>query len=552
MNAHKKRTSKSSSHKSSQREIWVYADSRNGRLFSPCLKVLGKARELAKSFSSKVTAIFIGTPPGPATSDAPTKEAHKKARAMAEACISHGADKVLFLEHEDLSIPRSDVFSAVLTDAVKKQNPYIVLFALSEFTRELAARMARLCNAGLISECTDLRFHESTLLATSPAWSGQMMADITFRDLSTTGFATLQAHAFQPVKLRGKRGSIVRTKVNSVGMPEKIRLLSRSEEPQEKRKLEEADVVVAGGAGLGSAEGFELVRDLAAAVGGEVGATRPPVLQHWVEEERLIGQTGKTLRPELLFSIGTSGALQYTAGIMDAKRIIAVNTDRNAPIFQLADLGIVADARSFLPLLTEKLRAASMRKLADALYAQAEKKSGNETGPKIRKLRKTHGWSREALARATGQTPEYIEKVEKDEITPPVSFLLELARALKIDPRTFLREEQKTRIKNLRTQAFVKRTQNYSYQTLSPGAETDHLMAFMITIESKQAHKPVAYKHDGEEFIFVMEGDLKLTLGTKAHHLKPGDSIHFNANTPHKLKSISNEPTRCLVVLYTP
>ncbi|MBW1739443.1 MAG: FAD-binding protein, partial [Deltaproteobacteria bacterium] len=259
-----------------------------------------------------------------------------------------------------------------------------------------------------------------------------------------------------------------------------------------------------------SAEGFELVRDLAAAVGGEVGATRPPVLQHWVEEERLIGQTGKTLRPELLFSIGTSGALQYTAGIMDAKRIIAVNTDRNAPIFQLADLGIVADARSFLPLLTEKLRAASMRKLADALYVQAEKKSGSQIGPKIRKLRKTHGWSREALARATGQTPEYIEKVEKDEITPPVSFLLELARALKIDPRTFLREEQKTRIKNLRTQAFVKRTQNYSYQTLSPGAETDHLMAFMITIESKQAHKPVAYKHDGEEFIFVMEGDLKL------------------------------------------
>jgi len=116
--------------------------------------------------------------------------------------------------------------------------------------------MARLCNAGLISECTDLRFHESTLLATSPAWSGQirfhestllatspawsgqMMADITFRDLSTTGFATLQAHAFQPVKLRGKRGSIVRTKVNSIRMPEKIRLLSRSEEPQEKRKLE--------------------------------------------------------------------------------------------------------------------------------------------------------------------------------------------------------------------------------------------------------------------------------------------------------------------------
>jgi electron transfer flavoprotein alpha subunit len=110
--------------------------------------------------------------------------------------------------------------------------------------------------------------------------------------------------------------------------------------------------VVVGGAGLGNMEGFGLVRELAAAVGGEVAGTRPPVLLHWVDEDRLIGQTGKSVRPNLLFSIGTSGAIQYTAGITEAKTIVAVNRDANAPIFQVADMGIVADAKSLLPLLT--------------------------------------------------------------------------------------------------------------------------------------------------------------------------------------------------------
>jgi quercetin dioxygenase-like cupin family protein len=170
----------------------------------------------------------------------------------------------------------------------------------------------------------------------------------------------------------------------------------------------------------------------------------------------------------------------------------------------------------------------------------------------VRKLRETRDWSVEVLAQATGESPEFIEQVENDEVTPSVSFLLRFAGALKVNPGTFLSKEEKTMIRDQRTREFIKRTQNYSYETLSPGAENDHLRAFMITIEPKQAHKPVAYKHAGEEFIFVMEGDLMFTLGNKAQQLKPGDSVHFNSDTPHKLKSTSNEMTRCLVVLYTP
>jgi quercetin dioxygenase-like cupin family protein len=311
-------------------------------------------------------------------------------------------------------------------------------------------------------------------------------------------------------------------------------------------------LLVVAGAGLGSVDGFQMVRDLAAALGAEVGATRPPVLQHWIDEERLVGQTGKKVRAQWLVSLGTSGAVQYTAGITEAKTIVAVNRDQEAAIFQVADIGIVADLRSFLPILTNKAKHVAMQKLADVLHTDERKPEETGFGKRVRRLRETRSWSLEALARETGQSPEFVDQVEKEEMTPPVSFLLEMARAFGVDPGTFLREEHKTLIRNRRTQAFVKRTRNYSYETLSPGGEQDHLMAFTVTIEPEQAHKPVAYKHDGEEFVFVMEGELQLTLGSRPHCLKPGESFHFNANIPHKLKSISKEPTRCLVVLYTP
>ena len=282
-----------------------------------------------------------------------------------------------------------------------------------------------------------------------------------------------------------------------------------------------------------------------------MGATRPPVLQHWVEEERLIGQTGKTVRPGLLLSIGTSGAVQYTAGIKDAKMIVAINRDQNSPIFQIADVGVVTDAKTFLPMLTSKVKQTVMRNIADVLCENKGVASAKSFGTKVCKLREDHGWSVEDLAEATGKTPEFIERVENEEFSPSVSFLLRLAKALKIDPSTFLREEEKDIIRGQRSMAFTKRTRNYSYQTLTPGAESDHLRAFMVTIESKQTHKPVEYKHEGEEFIFVMEGELELILGGTRHHLKTGESIHFNSDIPHKLKSLSNQDTRCLVILYT-
>jgi electron transfer flavoprotein alpha subunit/transcriptional regulator with XRE-family HTH domain len=467
-------------------------------------------------------------------------------------CVAHGADLVYVLDNTGMIVPRADIYATALGDVVLKHSPMLVLFALTDFGRELASRTAMISNTGLIADCADLRIEKNGVVATCPSWGGEIMAEITFSDGTVTGLATVQPHAFHAVKVSDKPCVIKRIQVDCPDTHKGLKLLSSSTEPEEHNKLEEADVVIVGGAGVGNIDGFVLVRELAAALGGEVGATRPPVFQHWVDEERLIGQTGKTVRPKLLFSIGTSGAIQYTAGIMESKTIVAINRDQNSPIFQVADLGIVADAGTFLPLLTAKVNQVVMRKMADVLYEDNEIKTDAGFGAKMRKLRESHDWSQEALAQATGQTPDFIEQVENNEFSPSVSFLLRLADALNVERGTFLRKEEEAIIQGRRAKAFSKRTRNYSYQTLTPGAESDRLRAFMVKIESRQTHKPVEYKHEGEEFIFVMEGDLELIVGSKTHNLKPGESTHFNSDIPHKLKSLSNEPTHCLVVLYTP
>jgi transcriptional regulator with XRE-family HTH domain len=193
-----------------------------------------------------------------------------------------------------------------------------------------------------------------------------------------------------------------------------------------------------------------------------------------------------------------------------------------------------------------------MRALADQRCAPAETgETASRFGDRIRQFRMTRQWSVEELAERTGQTPEYIEGVESGRSSPPVSFLVRLAGALSIDPGTFLKKTEQAELRDMRAKAYSQRTRHYSYQTLTDGGPNDHLRAFMVSIEPRSDHKPVAYKHEGEEFIFVWEGELKLKLGHKTHILKPGESIHFNSDIPHKLTSLSNSPTRCLVVLYT-
>jgi electron transfer flavoprotein alpha subunit len=537
-------------------KIVVCGDLRTNRHWRNSLKVMTKAASLARSANAPVLMVLMGA--GVARRNSVDGQNFDLGACVdtahaAQDAIAHGAETVYCLEHQNLAVPRTDICAHVLAEFVRNQAPWLVLVPLTDFGRETAAICAQNCNAGLIADCTDLVFQDGQVVGRCPAWGGEIVADITLAPGWSTAFVTVQPHGAVLTPESGRSGAIETLVLDDVPMPSGRILKKRIMEPLEARKLEEADTVVAGGAGVGDIRGFGQVRELAAALGGEVGATRPAVMNHWVEEARLIGQTGKTIHPKLLISVGTSGAIQYTAGISEARMVVAINSDPTAPIFQWADLGLVGDAKTLLPLMIQEARQASMRRLADAACALDQEDTAPKAGfgALVRQLREARAWSPAELAQATGQTPDFIEQVESDRLSPPVSFILGMAQAMKVDPSTFLRKEEQAAIRDRRAQAYYQRTQEYSYTTLTPGAENSHLRAFMVTIEPHQAHKPVAYKHDGEEFIYLMEGRLELTLGSKVQKLRTGECIRFNSDVPHKLKSASNEPTRCLVVLYT-
>ncbi|MDA8141629.1 MAG: FAD-binding protein [Desulfobacteraceae bacterium] len=540
----------------SKGDIWIYGDLRTQRHWHESLKVMAKALPLAQAAQRGVSMILLGGPPKSADSAcAVDLTACVGMHEAADQAAALGAQSVYCLEHADLSVPRPDMHAAVLGDLVRERRPWLVLLPLNDFGRETAAICAQRCQAGMIADCVELRLKEGHFVGRCPAWGGQIMADIGLADGWTTAFVTVQPHGAERLAIGASKGRIETMIPKQVKLPQQAHLIKRSLEAKGTVRLEEAETVVVGGAGLGDMRGFGLVRELAAALGGEVAATRPPVLYHWVDEERLIGQTGKTVRPKLLISAGTSGAIQYTASIMESETIVAINRDPGAPIFQIADIGIAADANVILPLLNQRAQQAAMRRLADASCTLSPETSTDTPktgfGAMVRQLRQARDWSQEQLAHATGQSPEFIAQVENDQLSPPVGFILRMAQAMKIDPSTFLNKEERAAIRDRRAQAYYQRTQAYSYTTLTPDGANSHLRAFMITIEAQRDHKPVAYKHEGEEFIYVMEGDLGLTLDAKEHTLKPGESIHFNSDVPHKLKSLSTQATRCLVVLYT-
>ena len=536
--------------------IVVWGDLRTSRHWHNSLKVMDKGLSLAMETGAPLVMVLLGA--GDAITEVERFDltaCMDVDQAVREA-LDRGAQTVHCLRHADLAVPRPDVFAQVLSDYVLERHPWLVLLPLNDFGRETAALGAQRCNAGLIADCVELIQDKDQVCGRCPAWGGQIMADITLGPGWDTAFITVSPHGAnlsRQVSPSPGDAGIERIDLAHVDIPGGATLISRAMEPLEERRLEKADKVVVGGAGVGDMRGFGQVRELAAALGAEVGATRPPVMNHWVAEERLVGQTGKTIRPKLLVSVGTSGAVQYTAGITDARTVVAINSDPQAAIFQRADIGIVGDAGTLLPLFIQGTQKMSMRRLADAacgLDTEAEP-TGAGFGALVRQLREARDWSRDELAQKTGQTPDFIEQVETDRLSPPVSFILGMAQAMQVDPGTFLSKEEQAAIRDRRVQAYHQRTQEYSYTTLTPGAENSHLRAFMITIEAQRDHKPVAYKHDGEEFIYVMEGDLELTLGTEVTIYKTGESVRFNSDVAHKLKSASNQATRCLVVLYT-
>ncbi|MCB2194204.1 MAG: FAD-binding protein, partial [Deltaproteobacteria bacterium] len=500
--------------------ILICGDLRSKRLWQDSLKVLAKALPLAREVEAPVAMVLMGAQDPAAL--------NKREMDLAE-CVTmdqaahqaaaHGAHEVFCLAHPRLAVPRTDLFARVLADFVQTSKPWLVLFSLNDFGREIAAFGAQRCQAGLIADCEELFLKDGQVAGRCPAWGGEILADITLAPGWPLAFATVRPQgAPEPAQTGLMAEAPIRwIEPENVEPSDGLQLKRRTMESQQTRRLEDAETVVVGGAGLGDIRGFGQVRELAAALGAEVGATRPPVLQHWVEEGRLVGQTGKTVRPKLLITVGTSGAVQYTAGIMEADTIVAINRDASAPIFHLADIGIVADAGTFLPVLTQKAKQVVLRRLADSAgtIGGEDGMSPSGFGAIVGQLRNARNWTQSELAEKTGQTPDFIAQVEDERLSPPVGFILRMAKVMEVDPGTFLNSEEQAAITDRRAKAYRQRTQSYNYTTLTPEAENSHLRAFMITIEAHLAHKPVAYKHEGEEFIFVMEGELEFTLGSK-------------------------------------
>lgn len=321
--------------------VWVFGDYRNYFKNRVTLQLIAKGKELADKLEAEMAVVLLGD----------------RVDEYAMEYVAHGADIVMVAEHPDLKDYHVEIYAALLTRWAEEFQPEIFLAGATAFGREFFPRLAKRLHTGLSADCVALEIDEKTslLVQTTPAFGGQLLAEVV-TPKHRPQMATVHPGVFQE-RPHDKEavGRIVYVEVDN--LPEaRVRILRSRRQQTYNIDLEDAPVVIAGGKGLGSKRHFKMIYELAEQLEAEVGATRPVVLEGWAEEDRLLGQTGKKIKPKLLITIGTSGALQYTSGIQGAETIIAINRDPNAPIFQMADLGLVGDATTLLPLLLEALR----------------------------------------------------------------------------------------------------------------------------------------------------------------------------------------------------
>ena len=313
--------------------IWVLVELENGQPARSSLEVLGKAAQLGSA-----EAIVLGS----------------NAAAVAPALGEYGAEKVYI--HADpvydtyLTLPAVDTVSELL----KQHQPALLLLATTYDLRDIVARLNARNNMGLITDATDLQFEGDTLQVTVP-WGGENIVTAAFPKQGT-GIVLTRPKAFGLERQEGKTAVVEAISPSLNAASQQIKILDRVEVQSEGPSLEDASVVVSGGRGLGKAENFHLIEELAAALGGAPGATRAIVDAGWLPYSYQVGQTGKTVKPTLYIAAGISGAIQHLAGMKGSKYIVAINKDEHAPIFSVVDLGVIGDVLTILPQLTTEVK----------------------------------------------------------------------------------------------------------------------------------------------------------------------------------------------------
>lgn len=327
--------------------VWVFCEFRHGKLAPVSIELLGVGQKLAAQQGVKLGAVLLG----------------HMVDGIPEKLIGHGADIVFVADHGKLKDFNEDLYALVTTELIKKHKPEIVLAGATAIGRSFIPGVATTLNTGLTADCTKLaiRKEDGVLLQTRPAFGGNIMATIVCED-TRPQMATVRPKVMLESEFdSARKGEVVQIELPEERLQSKVRVMESVVAEETNVNIQEADILVSGGRGLESEKGFELIRQLAEALGGRVSASRAVVDAGWIPYPHQVGQTGKTVAPKLYFACGISGAIQHVAGMQSAETIVAINRDENATIFDVADIGVVGDLFEIIPKLIRKLEERSVQ-----------------------------------------------------------------------------------------------------------------------------------------------------------------------------------------------
>ena len=324
--------------------VWAYIEQRGGKVNPTSYEMLGEAKRLADQLGTHVAAVVIGS----------------EVSHLIDEIISYGADKVYKVEDSVFENYNTDPYTKAMVELIQEYKPEILLFGATFDGRDFASRIAVRIDTGLTADCTELSVDPETrnLEQTRPAFGGNIMATI-LCPTRRPQMATVRPKVMDAIEPDSSRdGEVIEFNSSASESDLRTKILDIVEYAVETEKLEEADIIVSGGRGLGKPEGFETIKDIAQTIGGAMGASRATVDAGWIPHHHQVGQTGKTVKPKLYIACGISGAIQHLAGMQTSDTIVAINKDPEAPIFEVADFGIVGDLYEVIPILKAELQKA--------------------------------------------------------------------------------------------------------------------------------------------------------------------------------------------------